>query len=310
MSDIQTISSDDTLRGDRSRFQNGLDRPFSHRQYLRPEPAADYIPRGPHGKSSFEQYQFLKGYLRWDDPKYGMARFNRDLRLVSTGRETVDSFIRRGPLGTRELQPVGPSEGFLSAYMARRHRERQFRRGGDRKNWTDDETDDIEGSDRYYGRAQDGISPKITPRNYTDKWLFSYNFDTDYPKAKKRAYGLRSSWNDILQAASQSRLGVGEGGWKPATCPPPISLPYLSRLTLLNLDVLRYQPELSHWRDKVSGELAEEKDLALLRSGQVSLLYLYLRGPVYLRWHTAVLGTPGFKYRSVTPNRVNYTVYN
>ncbi|KAJ4993245.1 hypothetical protein SVAN01_01220 [Stagonosporopsis vannaccii] len=272
---------------------------FIHRPHLRPF-LANCTPTSARDELRIDQLRVLPEFQHWNDPVFGKENIDYDLWLISTGRTTLDGLFRRGAVGTPLAQLTGTTKEPFLTCTATRCINRLFKGLGNQLDWTDDESEDSESNNKRAREAQIALPLAHMPRCNSAMHHFSYDFDTDYPKAKKRNYGFRSTWNDVLRAASIYHVLLGTRGNIPVTCPPPRGFPNLCDFTApldLDMSFVRTLPEFRHWKDDISGSDAERRDVDLLNTGKISLVYLFLRGTVYTKWYRVIEGITGSENR-------------
>lgn len=301
MSDNWTITSDDTLRDDcatgqseyehmRSRAKSNLAQ-FIYCPQLRPYLAAVCTPMNEYDELRIEQLRALPEFQHWNDPRSGKANIVHDLWLMSTGRQTLEDLFRRGPAGTREERLRKIVETPLRAYTVTRRDNRRSKDLGDQLSWSDEESEHSKSSNRRWQHAQHTTSSKYQPHYSPNMVPIIYNRVTDFHMGKRPNCGPRSSWNDILRAASFHEHFIDTREDSLVTDPPPTGFLDLYYFTMpLNLDTsfMRTLPEFRHWNDAGYGGEAELKDLELFKTGNRSLVYLFLRGAVYPWWYPAI----------------------
>jgi len=161
----------------------------------------------------------------------------------------------------------------------------------DRLSWTDDESEDSKSSNKHWRHAQDTTSSKFQPLSFPNIVPIIYNRVTDFHTGKRPDYGPRSSWNDVLRAASFHENYIDTREDSLVTGPPPtgfLDLCYFAMPLDLDMSFMRTLPEFRHWKDAGYGGEAELKDLELFKTGNRSLIYLFLRGAVYPWWYQAI----------------------
>ncbi|KAF2628539.1 hypothetical protein BU25DRAFT_420996 [Macroventuria anomochaeta] len=126
----------------------------------------------------------------------------------------------------------------------------------------------------------------------SDHWTINsdsmHDRDLDYAEIFREApyHGKHSCWNDVLRAASRPPLR--RGGWRPITSPPPPGFPDFNefyRGVKLDINFLFTLPEFWHWDHPQFGYEVELHDMDLLHSERMSLIDLFMRGPVSPLWY-------------------------